>query len=103
MPHRVKVCEPSMCMQMVALLFSTVVASFTIVAELKDIELCRLAVVHAGDKLSIRWRMGLAIIGGARRWFFLPAMMSNISLLVMFKGGDALTVSSTLRAALMMF
>jgi hypothetical protein len=105
-----------------ALLFATCVASLAIVGELKvpcvlsglsmqglslevscpwltkggrceqDITLCAIAITHAGDRLTRGSRIVLALLGGVRRWVFLPTLVLVVSWLVMFKGGDALSV-----------
>ena len=67
-------------------------AALKIVAELKDIELCSIAIDHAGEQLTSSWRRGLLFLGGTRRWVFLPAIVMTIPFLVMLKGGDALSV-----------
>ena len=76
----------------VALVFASFIVAFTVVGELKDIELCSMAVAHAGDKLSKGWRLALGFLLGMRRWVFLPALVANVPMLVIFKGGDALSV-----------
>ena len=76
----------------VALAFASFIIAFTVVGELKDIELCSMAVAHAGDKLSKGWRLALGFLLGMRRWVFLPALVMNVPLLVLIKGGDALSV-----------
>eukprot|EP01043_Picozoa_sp_COSAG02_P060381 COSAG02_NODE_7878_length_2806_cov_7.132989_1_plen_486_part_00 len=76
----------------VALAFATFIVAFTVVGELRDIELCSMAVVHAGDKLSKGWRFALGFMLGMRRWMFLPALVQSVPTLVLFKGGDALSI-----------
>lgn len=76
----------------VALLFSSIVAALTVVGELKDIKLCAIAVERAGDKLSPAWRFVLTLLGGMRRWCFLPTLTFGIPTLVINLGGDALSV-----------
>ena len=60
--------------------------------QLKDIQLCAMAISKAGDKLSRSWKYGLLCLGGIRRWVFLPCLALTIPTLVMFHGGDALSV-----------
>jgi hypothetical protein len=76
----------------VALLLAAFIVALTVVGELKDIELVTLAIRYAGDKLSPRWRFALALLGGVRRWVFLPALVIVVPVLVMYKAGDALSV-----------
>ena len=76
----------------VALAFAAFIVAFTVVGELKDIELCSMAVAHAGDKLSKGWRLALGFLLWMRRWVFLPALVTTVPFLVLYKGGDALSV-----------
>ena len=76
----------------VALVFASFIVAFTVVGELKDIELCSMAVAHAGDKLSKGWRLALGFLLWMRRWVFLPSLVTTVPILVLFKGGDALSV-----------
>ena len=76
----------------VALVFAAFIVAFTVVGELKDIELCSMAVAHAGDKLSKGWQLALGFLLGMRRWVFLPTLVMNVPVLVLAKGGDALSV-----------
>ena len=76
----------------VALVFAAFIVAFTVVGELRDIELCSIAVAHAGDRLSKGWQLGLKFLLWARRWFFLPSLVLSVPTLVLFKGGDALNV-----------
>ena len=52
-----------------------------------DIQLCSLAILRAADKLSARWRFALMLVGGVRRWFFLPSLVISVPTLVMWRGG----------------
>lgn len=76
-----------------ALLFASTIVALAVVGELKDIELCRIAIARAGEKLSPRLRLAFNLLGGLRRWVFLPSLVMSIPLLVMVKGGDALSIS----------
>jgi hypothetical protein len=58
----------------------------------QDIELCDMAIRHAGDRIAPSWRAALLVLGGVRRWLFLPTLVMVIPMLVMYKGGDALNV-----------
>ena len=75
-----------------AFVFAAFIVACTVVGELKDIELCSIAVAHAGDKLSKGWRLALGFLLWMRRWVFLPTLVMNVPILVLFKGGDALSV-----------
>ena len=58
----------------------------------QDIELCATAIRHAGDRIAPAYRFALSLLGGIRRWTFLPTLVTAAPLLVLFKGGDALSV-----------
>jgi hypothetical protein len=58
----------------------------------QDIELCATAIRHAGDRIAPAYRFALSLLGGMRRWTFLPTLVTAAPVLVMFKGGDALSV-----------
>jgi hypothetical protein len=62
----------------------------------KDVELCRIAVMRARaeDKLGRGVRLMLVFLGGMRRWIFLPVMCCVAPTLVLWRGGDALSVRS---------
>lgn len=86
----------------VALAFTSLIVAFTVVGELKDIELCSMAVAHAGDKLSKGWRLALGFLLWMRRWVFLPALVQTVPTLVLYKGGDALSICLNTVAILFM-
>eukprot|EP01051_Picozoa_sp_SAG22_P006936 SAG22_NODE_470_length_10142_cov_13.947227_10_plen_456_part_00 len=86
----------------VALVFAAFIVAFTVVGELKDIELCSMAVAHAGDKLSKGWRLALGFLLWMRRWVFLPPLVMNVHGLVLYKGGDALSICLNTVAILFM-
>jgi hypothetical protein len=58
----------------------------------QDIELCAMAIRHAGDRIAPTYRFALSLLGGMRRWTFLPTMVMAAPWLVLIKGGDALSV-----------
>lgn len=58
----------------------------------QDIALCAIAIAHAGDRLGRGSRLALALLGGVRRWLFLPTLVVAVPFLVLIKGGDALSV-----------
>ena len=81
------------------LVCTVVVFSLHIVAELKGIELCNIAIRHAeeakerdGSRDLGEYSVPLQIINGIRRWMFLPTLAASIPMMVAFKGGDALSV-----------
>lgn len=73
-------------------IFATFVASLTVSGELRDIRLCSLAIERAGNRLGTPMRLALTLLGGIRRWLFLPALMMASPRLVLLRGGDALNV-----------
>ena len=58
----------------------------------QDIELCATAIRHAGDRIAPAYRFALSLLGGMRRWTFLPTLTLAAPFLVLLKGGDALSV-----------
>ena len=58
----------------------------------QDIALCTVAIKHAGERLSCGVRLALTLLGGVRRWVFLPALVVAVPTLVLVMGGDALSV-----------
>lgn len=79
-------------LDVIAVIFCSCVVAFSIVGELKDIYLCQLAIDRASQNLGRGWRLALSIVGGARRWLFLPTLVLVVPTLVSELGGDALTV-----------
>ena len=53
--------------------------------------MCGMAIAH-NARLSSGYRFALTLLGGVRRWVFLPGLVNTVPLLVLFKGGDALSV-----------
>lgn len=84
-----------------AFVLAMVMVVCTIIGE-KDIELCTLAIQQAGEKISTGWVRALTLIGGARRWAFLPILCMNIPTLIVHGGGDALSVCMNTVAILFM-
>eukprot|EP01043_Picozoa_sp_COSAG02_P050278 COSAG02_NODE_5151_length_4588_cov_2.905324_2_plen_369_part_00 len=76
----------------VALFFSSIIVSLTVVGELKDVVLCLDATAAAGDKFSGGLRFAMKLLHGVRRWSFLPLLVLTVPLLVIYRGGDALSV-----------
>ena len=58
----------------------------------QDIALCTIAIERAGDRLSPGFRIALTLLGGVRRWVFLPMPVVAIPVMVLTKGGDALSI-----------
>jgi hypothetical protein len=76
-----------------ALAFTSFVVASTLAGELRDIQLCVLAIARAGDRLAQGpWRARLVLLCGVRRYVFLPMLVSTIPTLVLYRGGDALSV-----------
>ena len=55
-------------------------------------DMCTVAIAHAGDRLSRSSRLTLTLLGGVRRWLFLPVLVAGGPTLVLLKGGDVLSV-----------
>ena len=51
-----------------------------------------MAIRHAGDRIAPAYRFALSLLGGIRRWTFLPTLTLAAPTLVLVKGGDALSV-----------
>eukprot|EP01046_Picozoa_sp_COSAG06_P000824 COSAG06_NODE_23_length_33072_cov_44.622327_42_plen_210_part_00 len=78
----------------IALLFCAVIAGFKVVGELQDLRLCNLAISRIPDAaLSKGWSVALALLGGLRHWVFLPCMVTDVALVVVARGADALDMS----------
>lgn len=91
-------------MDWLAFAFACAVVSFQVAGELKDIALCTISLEHlpASTMISPAWRYGLAAIGLVRRWVFLTLLVISVPLLVVYKGGDALSVCFNTIAILFM-
>lgn len=81
-------------MDWLALLVTAVVIALSFVGELKDSILCTLAARRGVESglLNENWEWRLWAIASARRYMFLPALLNCVPLLVLLKGGDALSV-----------
>lgn len=75
-----------------ALVFASFIVAFTVVGELKDIQVTSIAVTHADEKLSKGWTFALRFVLWMRRYVFLPIVVANVPTLVLLKGGDALRI-----------
>ena len=76
------------------LFFASYVAGLSIVGELRDIELCLLAIerIPREGALSWKWISSLSFCLELRRFVFLPGMLNIIATLVILKGGDSLSI-----------
>jgi hypothetical protein len=86
-----------------AFFFACSIVSFQVVGEMKDIHLCTLALLHApAEQLHPAWKGGLWALNMVRRWVFLTLLTISVPLLVVYKGGDALSVCFNTIAILFM-
>lgn len=76
----------------VALMLASSIVGLSAVGELKDICLCQLAIERAGETIGCGWRLALTLILSVRRWLFLPWLSCATLMLVINRGGDALSV-----------
>jgi hypothetical protein len=83
----------------ISLIFAIGVVSLTLVGEIKDIELVKIAARNA-DTLSPGWRAAMCCLGLARRYLFLPFLLGTVPNLVLLKGSDALNVCTNTAAIL---
>jgi hypothetical protein len=74
------------------MVFAAAVVALEVVGELRDVTICTFAIRHAGDRLTPAWRFIMTLLGGMRRWLFLPTLVSTVPILVLYKGGDALSI-----------
>lgn len=73
----------------VAMTFAAFVVSFTVVGELKDIELCDLAVHRSETALSVGYRVVIQVMLNMRRWAFLTVLTVDVVLLVIYRACSA--------------
>eukprot|EP01052_Picozoa_sp_SAG31_P043674 SAG31_NODE_7352_length_1712_cov_1.132052_2_plen_244_part_00 len=73
-------------------LFAGLFVALTMVGEMKDIQLCDFCIDANVETLQPKWRITLRLLNGMRRWIFLPVLMLAVLSLIVFKGGDALTI-----------
>lgn len=59
---------------------------------LRSIELCTIATEHNKDALHTGWHIGLAALSFFRRWIFLSALSVSVPMLVLYRGGDTLSI-----------
>ena len=79
-----------------ALYLAAALVALTVVAELKDVLLCKFALQHAidaGQDPGKGWRFAYSCHRWVRRWIFIPALIQCVPRLIGTKGGDALNVS----------
>eukprot|EP01051_Picozoa_sp_SAG22_P004034 SAG22_NODE_207_length_15278_cov_4.056855_11_plen_84_part_00 len=72
----------------IALVLSLFVVATAVVADLRDIELCAIAVDRAQPPVPKMWKMLLKIQGLIQRYVFLPTLVMTVAILVTFGGGD---------------
>ena len=61
-------------------------------SQLKDIELCDIAVHRAEKNLNMFYRVVTLTMLNMRRWAFLTFLNVDVVLVVIYGGGDALSV-----------
>jgi hypothetical protein len=83
------------------LTFASYIVALTVIGEMKDIELCGIAIERLGDQAGA-WRHAITVGNFLRRAAFLPLMLSTVSFLVGIRGGDSLSVCFNTVAILFM-
>ena len=83
------------------LTFASYIVALTVIGEMKDIELCGIAIERLGDQAGA-WRHAITVGNFLRRAAFLPLMLSTVSFLVGIRGGDSLIVCFNTVAILFM-
>ena len=74
------------------LLLCSVVMATAVMAELRDIELCLVALDRADPPLPAGWRLALRGLSIVRRYTFLPMLIMAVPAVVVAQGGDALSI-----------
>jgi hypothetical protein len=74
------------------LLLASAVTATAVVAEIRDIELCLVALDRADPPLPAGWRLSLRGLAVVRRYTFLPLLIAAVPTVVVFQGGDALSI-----------
>lgn len=69
------------------------VVGLSIVGELKDATLCTIAADRGRDKLTRGWIWALWLLGTLRVHAFLSAVLSAIPMVILCRGGEAMTVA----------
>jgi hypothetical protein len=59
---------------------------------LQDIALCTISIARAEDRMSRGFWFALTLLGGVRRWVFLPTLVAVVPVVVLLKGGDTQSV-----------
>lgn len=75
-----------------ALLLCSYVVGMTVVGEIKDTALCRIAIERNVKELTIGWKIGLELLNTLRSQFFLLPLMAAVPVVVLTQGGSALQV-----------
>lgn len=65
----------------------------SIVGELKDTTLCSIAANRGRDQLSNGWQIALQVLGRIRVHCFCAAILSAIPVVILTRGGEAMTVA----------
>ena len=76
----------------IACFFCFITVALVMIGEVKDIKLCKFLVDEDEGRLSSRSLFLLRGLAWIRYWVFLPSLMVTVLTLVVFRGGDALTV-----------
>ena len=76
----------------VALAFSAYIVALTVVAEMQDVLLCLLSISGKKEQLGT-WRWALWVCAFLRCSLIIPFMLSGVAMLVLMRGGDALSVA----------
>ena len=74
------------------LLLASAVTATAMVGEFRDIELCLVALDRADPPLPVGWRLALRGLAIVRRYTFLPLLTCAVPTVVVFQGGDALSI-----------
>ena len=74
------------------LLLCSAVTATAVVGELRDIELCLVALDRADPPLPAGWRLALRGLAIVRRYTFLPMLIVAVPTVVVLQGGDALSI-----------
>ena len=79
----------------VAYVFCAVVATLTMVGEIKDILLVQFAIDNAytAGKLSTKWRLMITTVNKVRRWVFVPSLMMAVVGVVVYSPGTPVNIT----------
>lgn len=68
------------------------VIGLAVAAEVKDVTLTAIALIRTQSEISSGWRVAAEILNAARLYMFLPSLVLCVPFLVLFKGGDSLSL-----------